>query len=140
MPASKERMPGTLERSPKKAQRTYKETLDSAEKTYDGNEERAHRAAYAAVKHSFEKVGDHWERKGKKGPSDERAKSGGRNASGRSAGGVDVNGHTREELYERAKRLDISGRSRMSKQELGQAIARKERNRSRSKSRNRPSR
>jgi cation transport regulator ChaB len=133
-------MPGTLKRSPAKAQRTYEKTLDSAEKTYDGNEERAHRAAYAAVKHSYEKVGDHWEPKREKGPSDERAKGSGRNPGGRSAGGVDVNGHTREELYQRAKKLDISGRSRMNKQELGQAIARKERNRSRSKSRTRPAR
>jgi cation transport regulator ChaB len=131
MPASKERLPATLQRSPKKAQRTYMETLDSAHKTYKGNEERAHRAALAAVKHSFEKVGDHWEPKKKKGPSDERAKSGGRRPRGQSAGGVDVNGHSRDELLERARKLDITGRSRMNKQELGQAIARKERRRSR---------
>ena len=96
MPASKERLPDTLRRSPKKAQRTYMETLDSAHQTYKGNEERAHRAAFAALKHSFEKVGDHWEPKKQKGPSDERAESGGRNPRGRSAGGVDVNGHTRD--------------------------------------------
>ncbi|BBY32721.1 hypothetical protein MMIN_07820 [Mycolicibacter minnesotensis] len=28
--------------------------------------------AYAALKHSFEKVGDHWEAKAKRGPSDKR--------------------------------------------------------------------
>jgi cation transport regulator ChaB len=128
-------MPGTLKRSPKKAQRTYKKTLESAEDTYNGNEERAHRAAFAAVKHSYEKVGDHWEPKRKKGPSDERAARGGRRPSGRSAGGVDVKGHTRDQLLERAKSLDITGRSRMNKQELGEAIARKERNRSRRSSR-----
>jgi cation transport regulator ChaB len=126
-------MPSTLKRSPAKAQRTYKKTLESAEKTYGGNEERAHRAAYAAVKHSFEKVGDRWEPKkgGRKGPSDERARSGGRNPKGRSAGGVDAAGNTREELLARARSLDIRGRSRMSKQELAQAIARRERSRSR---------
>jgi cation transport regulator ChaB len=131
MPASK--MPRTLKKSPAKAQRTYEETLESAEKSYKGNEERAHRAAYASLKHSFEKVGDHWEPKkgGRKGPSDERAKSGGRNARGKSAGGVDVSGDTRDELLERAKKLDIKGVSRMNKKELGQAISRRERSRSR---------
>jgi hypothetical protein len=129
MPASRIRMPQTLKKSPAKAQRTYAETLESAEKTYAGNEERAHRAAFAAVKHSFEKVGDHWEPKkgGRKGPSDERAKVGGRSNRGRSAGGVDVEGHTRQELLARAKKLDITGRSRMTKMELGQAIAKRER-------------
>jgi hypothetical protein len=37
---------------------------------------------------------------------------------------VDVFGHTKDELYARAKRLDVKGRSRMTKQELGEAIAR----------------
>jgi hypothetical protein len=37
-----------------------------------GEGERAHRTAYGALKHAFEKVGDHWEPKegGRKGPSD----------------------------------------------------------------------
>ena len=117
-------LPGTIQRSPAKAQRTYKKALQSAHEEYD-SEERAHRTAYSAVKHSFEKVGDHWEPKKRKGPSDERAKHG-RGGGGKSAGGVDVEGHTRDELYERAKRLDIGGRSKMSKQELAQAIARKQ--------------
>ena len=45
-------MPGTRERTPAKAQRTYAKTLQSAHETYGGDEERAHRAALAAVKHS----------------------------------------------------------------------------------------
>ena len=137
MPASKARMPRTLRKSPAKARRTYAETLESAEKTYGGNEERAHRAAFASLKHSFEKVGDHWEPKkgGRKGPSDERAKGGGRSNRGRSAGGVDVEGHTREELLARAKKLGIAGRSRMTKMELGQAIAKREGSRARATSR-----
>jgi cation transport regulator ChaB len=118
-------LPGTLERSPEKAQRTYEETLKSAHETYEGDEERAHRAAYAAVKHSFEKVGDHWEPKDHKGPSDDRAEHG-REAGGRSAGGVDVKGHTRDELYRRAKRLGVKGRSSMNKRELAEAIARRQ--------------
>jgi cation transport regulator ChaB len=127
MPTEKKSdLPGTIQRSPEKAQRTYAKTLDSALETYDGDEERAHRAAYASLKHSYEKVGDHWEPKDEKGPSDERAKSGGPDPEGRSAGGVDVEGHTKEELYERAKDLDVSGRSSMTKQELAEAIARKQ--------------
>ena len=121
MPTKKEDLPGTIERSPEKAQRTYAKTLDSAHEQY-GSEERAHRTAIAALKHSFEKVGDHWEPKKEKGPSDERAATG----RGETAGGVDVKGNTRDELYERAKKLDISGRSSMNKKELAQAIARKQ--------------
>ena len=121
---AKEDLPGTIQRSPAKARRTYKKTLESAHQQYD-REEQAHRTAYAALKHSFEKVGDHWEPKEKKGPSDERAKRG-RGGGGQSAGGVDVEGHSKEELYERAKRLNIPGRSNMTKMELAQAIARKQ--------------
>src|SRR3954454_20788326 len=54
----REELPGTLKRSPKKAQRTWIEAHDSAVESY-GEGERAHRTAFAAVKHSFEKVGDH---------------------------------------------------------------------------------
>ena len=124
MPAKKEDLPGTLKRSPAKAQRTYEKALDSAHETY-GDEERAHRTAFAAVKHSFEKVGDHWEPKDEKGPSDSRSASPGRD-TGETAGGVDVIGHTKDELFDRAKRLGVKGRSRMTKEELGQAIARKQ--------------
>lgn len=126
MPTDEEDLPGTLKRSPERAQRTYAKALDSAHEEYD-DEERVHRVAYAALKHEFEKVGDHWEPKGHKGPSDERAADPkAREGHGRSAGGVDVKGSTRDELYERAKKLDVGGRSKMNKQELGEAIARKQ--------------
>ena len=85
--------------------------------------------AWAAVKHSFEKVGDHWEPKDRKGPSDEQAKQGGaaaRNRPKRTHGGIDVVGNTRDELYERAKRAGVRGRSKMSKSELADALARKQ--------------
>jgi cation transport regulator ChaB len=121
----KKDLPGTIRRSPAKAQRTYAETLDSAHEQYDGDEERAHRTALSALKHSFEKVGDHWEPKKKKGPSDPRAKRG-RKGGGDSAGGVDVEGHTKDELLKRAKKLGVKGRSKMTKLELGKAIARKQ--------------
>ena len=116
-----EDLPGTLQRSPAKARRTYRKAHDSAVETY-GDGQRAHRTAYSALKHSFEKVGDHWEPKDEKGPSDDRAAGKG----GESAGGVDVRGHSKEELYERAKDLGVKGRSKMDKLELAQAIARKQ--------------
>jgi hypothetical protein len=61
------RIPSTLQRSPKEAQRIYAETLAAAESEY-GPGERAARTAYASLKHSFAKVGDHWEPKAQKGP------------------------------------------------------------------------
>ena len=128
MPLDKQDLPGTLQRSPEKAQRTYAEALESAEQEYQ-DEARAHRVAWAAVKHSFEKVGDHWEPKERKGPSDPQAARGGEEARDRprpTAGGVDVQGHTKEELMERAREVGVRGRSKMSKDELARAIARKQ--------------
>jgi hypothetical protein len=123
MPARKE-MPSTLKRSPKRAQDTWAETHDAAVQTY-GEGERAHRTAFSALKHSFEKVGDHWEAKDEKGPSDEQAARGGRAARNarrpETAGGVDANA-SRTHLLEVAKRLDVPGRSRMTKAELVDAI------------------
>jgi cation transport regulator ChaB len=116
---AREDMPGTLKRSPKKAQDTYAKTHDSAVEQY-GEGERAHRTAFASVKHSFEKVGDRWEPKQKKGPSDAKA-AGGRDTRAETAGGVDANA-SKQHLMDVAKRLDISGRSRMSKLELVDAI------------------
>src|ERR687894_14311 len=117
MPTKKEDLPGTLKRSPAKAQRTYAKTLDSAEEQYD-SEARAHQTAWSAVKHSFEKVGDHWEEKDEKGPSDPQAKQRGaaaRNRPKRTYGGIDVDGNTKQQLYERARRAGVDGRSRMTK-------------------------
>ncbi|MGB6511942.1 MAG: ChaB family protein, partial [Mycobacterium sp.] len=86
-----------------------------------GSEERAHRVAYAALKHSFEKVGDRWERKRRKGPSDARAERGGLHNPIPSAEGVDANASKRH-LLEIARRLDVRGRSAMDKSELVDAI------------------
>ena len=115
-------LPSTLERSPKKAQDTYEETLEQAEQTYPGDEERAHRVAWASVKHSFEKHGDHWEPKDERGPSDPRSVEGGRNPSGASYGGVDVEGHTKQELFDEAKRRNIAVTTHMTKAELAKAL------------------
>jgi cation transport regulator ChaB len=119
MPTKKEDLPSTLKRSPEKVQRTYAETLDSAHEQYD-SEERAHRTAFAAVKHIAEKKGDHWELKDEKGPSDEQAAKGGqaaRRGGSSTAGGINAN-KSKRELYEDAREAGIEGRSRMSKDEL----------------------
>ncbi|AEV83554.1 hypothetical protein ACWT_2887 [Actinoplanes sp. SE50] len=116
---TRDEMPSTLRRSPKKAQDTYVAAHDSAVDQY-GEGERAHRTAFSAVKHSFEKVGDHWEPKAKKGPSDAKA-AGGRDTRAETAGGVDANA-SKEHLLDLAKRLDVTGRSRMTKAELVDAI------------------
>ena len=120
--AAREDIPSTLKRSPKKAQETYVAAHDSAVESY-GEGERAHRTAFSAVKHSFEKVGDHWEPKDEKGPSDpQAARSTPRSRDARpTAGGVDANA-TKAHLMDVAKRLDVRGRSRMTKDELVEAI------------------
>jgi cation transport regulator ChaB len=125
MPA-KEELPTTLQRSSRKAQRTWSKAHDSAVETY-GEGERAHRTAFSALKHTHEKVGDHWESKDSKGPSDPRARKPAREAragKGKTYGGVDVEGSTKQELVDMARRLGVQGRSRMTKDELGEAIAR----------------
>ena len=127
MPA-KDEMPDTLKRSPAKAQRTWAKTHDNAVEQY-GEGERAHRTAFSALKHSYEKVGDHWEPKDEKGPSDPQAAKSGKSARAgkdETFGGVDVYGNTKQELYERAKKLGIAGRSKMDKKELARAIGRKQ--------------
>jgi cation transport regulator ChaB len=122
----KEELPGTIRRSPGKAQRTFAKAHDSAADQY-GEGERANRVAYAAVKHSFEKKGDHWEPKDHKGPSDPRAANPrARENQGKTYGGVDFYGSTKEELRKRAAELDVRGRSTMTKEQLAEAIARKQ--------------
>ncbi|NVI90190.1 ChaB family protein [Actinomadura sp. BRA 177] len=122
----KDELPGTIQRSPKEAQETFAKAHDSAVETY-GEGQRAHRTAYSALKHKFEKRGDHWEPKGHKGPSDPRAKNpDARSGKGKSFGGVDVEGNSKKELYDRAAGLDVQGRSKMNKEELAEAIARKQ--------------
>jgi hypothetical protein len=117
--AKQEELPGTLQRSDAKAQRTFAKAHDSAVEEY-GEGRRAHQTAYAALKHTHEKVGDHWEPKDHKGPSDEQA-AGGRDTDREAKGGVDAHA-SKEHLMEVARRLDISGRSTMSKDELVDAI------------------
>jgi cation transport regulator ChaB len=128
MPTDREEVPSTLRRSPAKVRRTYEKTLDSAHEEY-GDEERAHRTAWGAVKNVAEKKGDHWEEKDETGPSDPRSKksqAGKRRGEGETSGGVDVEGNTRQELVERAKKAGVTGYSSMNKAELARALRRKE--------------
>jgi hypothetical protein len=125
MPA-REELPATLKRSPPKARRTWSKTHDRAVEQY-GEGERSHRTAFASLKRTFEKVGDRWEPKRRTGPSDPRSTKTTREkraGKGETFGGVDLYGHSREELLRRARKLGIPGRSQMRKEELARAIAR----------------
>ena len=122
--AKKSELPSTLKRSDAKAQRTFAKAHDAAAEEY-GDARRAHQVAFAAVKHTHEKVGDRWEPKKKKGPSDKQAE-GGKNTRRKTAEGVDANA-SKSHLRDVAKRLEISGRSTMSKSELVQAIMKESR-------------
>jgi cation transport regulator ChaB len=113
-------LPGTLRRSNSKAQRTFSKAHDAAADEY-GSEERAHRVAYAALKRSFEKVGDRWLPKKRSGPSDARAERGGLHNPVPSQEGVDANA-SKKHLLDIARKLDISGRSTMDKSQLVDAI------------------
>lgn len=124
-----EQIPSTIERSDQHAQALWSAAHDSAVDSY-GDGERAHRTAFAALKHEYEKVGDHWERKAESGPSDDRAAQRGPDGDGETAGGVDANA-TKAHLMDLAKRLDVSGRSRMTKAELVEALQRENTKRTR---------
>jgi cation transport regulator ChaB len=112
-------LPSTLQRSDTKAKQTFAKTYDSAIEQYD-DEQRAHQVAFASLKHTHEKVGDHWEPKDEYGPSDARAE-GGRDTARPTAGGVDANA-SKKHLYELATRLGVEGRSTMTKDELVSAL------------------
>ncbi|GAA4693249.1 ChaB family protein [Pseudonocardia yuanmonensis] len=116
-------VPATIARSDDKAVRTYKKALESAEESY-GDGERAHRTAFAALKHTHEKVGDHWEPKDEPGPSDEQAEKSApqsRSDDRDTAGGVNARakkGH----LVQIAKKLDIADPDGKNKDELVEEI------------------
>ncbi|WBB96063.1 MULTISPECIES: ChaB family protein [unclassified Solwaraspora] len=116
-------VPSTIARSDDKAVRTYKKTLESAEESY-GDPARAHRAAYASLKHSHEKVGDHWQPKDSLGPSDPQAAQGTPQSLRRpreTAQGVDANagkGH----LDDVARQVGIDHPQDMNKDELVKEI------------------
>src|SRR3954466_8756476 len=117
--ARQDEIPSTLQRSDEKAQRTFAKAHDSAMDSYD-DEQRANQVAWAAVKHTHEKVGDHWEPKDHSGPSDAQAE-GGADTDRETKGGVVANA-TKEHLMDVARGLDVPCRSSMTKDELVDAI------------------
>lgn len=131
MPATKKKseLPSTIQRSEPHAQHIWAKTHDSAVETY-GEGGRAHRVAYSALKHEYKKSGDKWVPKDGKGPSDPQAargpttrkKSTDEPRAKTGGGKVVTDGASKQELYDRAQKLDISGRSKMSKEELAQAV------------------
>ena len=108
MPADKS-LPGTLKRSPKKAQETWLKTHDSAVEQYgDGRTGPPDgvQVAEELVREGRRSLGA----QGRKGPSDPRSKNRGkaaRDGRGEALGGVDFYGHTKAELYVRAKDLGV---------------------------------
>ncbi|WP_433320690.1 ChaB family protein [Micromonospora chersina] len=116
-------VPSTVARSDDKAVRTYKKTLESAEESY-GDGERAHRTAYASLKHTHEKVGDHWEPKEHRGPSDPQAALGtpaSRDRSRPTAQGVDANASTGH-LEDVARRVGVEDPQNLNRDDLVRAI------------------
>lgn len=70
MPQTATKIPATIRRSEKHAQQIWKKAHESAVKTY-GDTPAAHRVAYGALKHQYEKAsGGRWVKKARKGPSD----------------------------------------------------------------------
>lgn len=117
----KQDMPSTLRRSDERAQEIYTKTHDAAVEQY-GEGDRAHRTAYASLKNEYRKAGDRWVPKGHRGASDPQA-AGNRFTHRRTAGGYDVGDEaTLQELRQEASELEISGRSKMNKDELKRAI------------------
>lgn len=127
--AGEQEMPSTVARSDERARRTWKEVHDNAVEQY-GEGERAHRTAFAALKHTYEKQGDRWVPKDEKGASDPRSEQStadARAGKGETFGGIDYYGHTKKEFERRAKSLGITGYSRMRKAELVRRISQRER-------------
>jgi cation transport regulator ChaB len=127
--ARQSEIPSTLQRSDELAQRTFAHAYDAAIEQYDGDEEAAHRVAFAALKHTHEKVGDSWRPKEERGPSDDRAEEG-YGSRAPTAGGVDARA-SKSHLMEVARELEVRGRSRMTKAQLVDAIDAENRRRSR---------
>jgi hypothetical protein len=118
MPTRKD-IPKTLKRSPKKAQDTYAAAHDSAVKEY-GEGERATAPRCRPSNTRPRRSATTGSPKVEKGPSDPKA-AGGHGSKAKTAGGVDANA-SKEHLLSVAKRLDISGRTKMTKSDLVDAI------------------
>jgi hypothetical protein len=119
----REDVPSTVARSGDKAVRTYEKTLEAAEETY-GDGERARRTAFSSLKHTHEKVGDHWEPKDEPGPSDRQAARGGeesRRHPAPTAQGVDASA-SKGHLEDVAEKVGIEHPEKLRKDELVEEI------------------
>jgi len=96
-----------------KRERQYEHIKDS-EKKQGRSTKRAKEIAARTVNKERAQKGE------TKGSSSSRSRSSSRSSSGSSNGG-----QTKEQLYQRAKRLGIEGRSRMSKEQLQRAVSRR---------------
>ena len=114
--ARKDELPGTIERSDPKAQRTFAKAHDSAAEEY-GDEERAHRVAYSALKHTHEKVGDHWQPKDSQRSVRRPRRRWPAQQPADTAGGVDARA-SKKHLLDGREPADVPGRSTMTKDEL----------------------
>ena len=116
----KSELPSTLQRSGEKAQDTFAKAHDSALKSYQGDERAAHQVGFSALKHTHEKVGDHWEPKEHKGPSDPQAALGtpaSRDRARPTAQGVDANASTGH-LEDVARRVGIDDPQKLNRDEV----------------------
>src|SRR5699024_7019643 len=96
--AKKSELPDTLRRSDEKAQRTFAKAYDSAMDEYN-DEERDHRVAYDALKHTHEKAGERAQaKKDSFGPYDVKS-DGEQDTDQHTAGSVDEN-TSNDDLYE----------------------------------------
>ena len=103
-------VPSTIARSDDKAVRTYKRPW-SPPRTATALASAPTAPPSAALKHTHEKVGDHWEPKDEPGPSDAQAEQKGSDSLKRpkeTAEGVDANA-TKAHLLDVAKKLGVTG-------------------------------
>ncbi len=122
----KDELPGTIQRSPKEAQETFAKAHDSAVETYGEDRQRAHRTAYSALKHKFESAATTGSRRGTgavrpAGQEPRRPQRQGQELRRRGRRGQQQEGALRPRRL-----LDVQGRSKMNKEELAEAIARKQ--------------
>jgi len=63
MPYTRDNPPARIKKLPKHAQSIWISAYNNAIKQYEGNEERANKVAWGAVKRDYKKVGDKWVKK-----------------------------------------------------------------------------
>jgi hypothetical protein len=93
-----------------------------------GDRERMHPAAGSGLRYAYRRQGGHWVPNDQPAPAHEQAAHGSTapestaERTPNTDGGAADGGMTRKQLYERATKLGIRGRSRMNKKELAIAV------------------